>query len=61
MTTTALPLSAGQAVSICCIKFTRKTIRGDRFFQAMVTQLKRYRNLLIFTFGRSLKTFHHTS
>jgi hypothetical protein len=25
----------------------------------MVTQLKRYRNLLISTFGRSLKTFHH--
>ena len=49
------------AVSICCLKFTRKTIRGDRLYQPMVTQLKRYRNLLIFTFGRSLKTFHHTS
>ena len=34
---------------------------GDRLCQPMVTQLKRYRNLLIFTFGRSLKTFHHTS
>jgi hypothetical protein len=49
-----------KAVSICCLKFTRKTIRGDRLYQPMVTQLKRYRNLLIFTFGRSLKTFHHT-
>ena len=49
-----------QAVSICCLKFTRKTIRGDRLCQPMVTQLKRYRNVLIFTFCRSLKTFHHT-
>ena len=49
------------AVSICCLKFTRKTIRGDRLCQPMVTQLKRYRNLLIFTFGCSLNTFHHTS
>jgi hypothetical protein len=50
-----------QAVSICCLKFTRKTIQGDRLYQPMVTELKRYRNLLIFIFGRSLKTFHHTS
>ena len=55
------PEDPKQAVSICCLKFTRKTIRGDRLYQPMVTQLKRYRNLLIFTFGRSLKTFHHTS
>jgi hypothetical protein len=42
-------------------KIHKKTIRGDRLYQPMVTQLKRYRNLLIFTFGCSLKTFHHTS
>jgi hypothetical protein len=58
---TLLQRIPSQAVSICCLKFTRKTIRGDRLYQPMVTQLKRYRNLLIFTFGRSLKTFHHTS
>ena len=42
-------------------KIHKENIRGDRLYQPMVTQLKRYRNLLIFTFGRSLKTFHHTS
>ena len=50
-----------QAVSICCLQFTNKTTQGDRLCQLMDTELKRYRNLLIFTFGRSLKTFHHTS
>ena len=47
---TLLQRIQSQAVSVCC-----------RLCQPMVTQLKRYRNLLIFTFGRSLKTFHHTS
>ena len=42
-------------------KIHKETTRGDRLCQPMVTQLKRYRHLLIFTFGRSLKTFRHTS
>ena len=47
---TLLQRIPSQAVSICCLKFTRKTILGDRLCHPMVTQLKRYRNLLIFTF-----------
>jgi hypothetical protein len=43
------------------LQFTGKTTLGDRLCQPMVTKLNRYRNLLIFTFGRSLKTIHHTS
>ena len=42
-------------------KIHKENNRGDLLCQPMVTQLERYRNLLIFTFGRSLKTFHHTS
>jgi hypothetical protein len=42
-------------------KIHKETTRADRLCQPMVTQLKRYQHLLIFTFGRSLKTFRHTS